>query len=55
MLGEDPDLAALARTHGAQLTDLRRPPERLTLPRGRLLNASFGVLLTVGTTATSAR
>jgi len=48
-IGDIPDLAALARTHGVQIHDLRRPPAKLDVANGRVRNVSATVVLTVGT------
>jgi len=47
-LGDDPELAALAARHGAELRDLRRPPEGLSVPNGENLTHGAQVVLTVG-------
>jgi uncharacterized NAD-dependent epimerase/dehydratase family protein len=47
-LGDDPELAALARAHGAELRDYRRPPADLSVPTGENLTHGASVVLTVG-------
>jgi uncharacterized NAD-dependent epimerase/dehydratase family protein len=47
-LADDPALAALAREHGAELRDYRRPPEGLSVPTGANLEHGASVVLTVG-------
>jgi len=47
-IGEDPELAELARRHGVQLRDLRKPPEGLNVPTGENLRLGAKVVLTVG-------
>ena len=47
-LADDPELAALARRHGVELRDLRRPPPDLSVPTGENLSHSATVVLTVG-------
>ncbi|HSK14923.1 MAG TPA: DUF1611 domain-containing protein, partial [Gaiellaceae bacterium] len=47
-LADDPELAALAREHGVQLRDYRRPPADLSVPTGANLEHGAGVVLTVG-------
>jgi D-glutamate N-acetyltransferase len=47
-LSEDPELAALARSHGAEIRDLRKPPEDLSVPSGENLRHDASVVLTVG-------
>jgi uncharacterized NAD-dependent epimerase/dehydratase family protein len=48
-LGDDPDFSATAATHGTQIVDYRRPPERRDCAVGRLHAAGKRVILTVGT------
>ena len=51
LLDDDPELHALAKAHGVELIDLRRPPEVLRLPREAGASAPHRrplVLLTVG-------
>ncbi len=48
-LGDDPELAALAREHGATITDLRRPPEGQPIARMRARETRARRVLTVGT------
>ena len=47
-LGDDPDLAALAREKGAEIRDLRRAPDGLSVPTGANLHHGATVVLTVG-------
>jgi D-glutamate N-acetyltransferase len=47
-LGDDPELAALARRHGAEIRDLRRAPSDLSVPTGENLEHDATVVLTVG-------
>ena len=47
-LGDDPELVALARKHGAELRDYRRVPEGLSVPTGENLTHDASVVLTVG-------
>jgi uncharacterized NAD-dependent epimerase/dehydratase family protein len=47
-LGEDPELAELARRHGAEIRDLRKPPDDLSVPTGENLRHGAAVVLTVG-------
>jgi uncharacterized NAD-dependent epimerase/dehydratase family protein len=47
-LADDPELAELARRHGAELRDLRRPPEGLDVPSGENLRIPARIALTVG-------
>jgi len=47
-VSDDPDLAALAREHGVDLRDLRRPPEGLSVPTGANLEVEAASVLTVG-------
>ena len=44
-----PELAALAAKHRVGIHDLRRPPTRLDVARGRVRNIDATVVLTVGT------
>ena len=48
-VGDIPELAALARTHGVTIRDLRRPPADLDVSRGRVRDVAATVVLTVGT------
>ncbi len=45
---DDPELAGLARRHGVELRDLRRPPEGLNVPTGENLEVDAKIVLTVG-------
>jgi D-glutamate N-acetyltransferase len=47
-LADDPELAELARAHGVELRDLRRPPEGLNVPTGENLTIPARIALTVG-------
>ena len=47
-LGDDPELAALAEEHGAEIRDLRRAPAGLSVPTGENLKHGATVVLTVG-------
>jgi len=45
---DDPELVELARGSGAELRDLRRPPDDLNVPTGANLDAPAHIVLTVG-------
>jgi D-glutamate N-acetyltransferase len=47
-LADDPELDALAREHGVELRDYRRPPADLSVPTGANLQHGASVVLTVG-------
>jgi len=47
-LGDDPELVELARRHGAELHDLRRPPADLSTVTGENLEVDAQIVLTVG-------
>lgn len=47
-VSEDPEFSALAATHGVELVDHRRPPERHEVASGRRHRAGSRVILTVG-------
>jgi uncharacterized NAD-dependent epimerase/dehydratase family protein len=47
-LADDPELAELARRHGVELRDVRRPPPDLSVPSGANLTHDATVVLTVG-------
>jgi uncharacterized NAD-dependent epimerase/dehydratase family protein len=47
-LADDDELSALAREHGVELRDLRRPPPGLNVPTGRNLELPTKNVLTVG-------
>ena len=47
-LSEDPELAELARVHGVEIRDLRKPPGDLSVPTGANLTHEATVVLTVG-------
>ena len=48
-LEDDEEFAALAAENGVDLIDVRRPPEDLTVSKGRARDADADVILTVGT------
>jgi uncharacterized NAD-dependent epimerase/dehydratase family protein len=47
-VSDDPEFTALAATHGVELIDHRRPPERLEVATGRPHRPDSRVILTVG-------
>jgi uncharacterized NAD-dependent epimerase/dehydratase family protein len=47
-LADDPELAELARRHGVELRDVRRPPADLSVSTGANLEHDASVVLTVG-------
>jgi uncharacterized NAD-dependent epimerase/dehydratase family protein len=47
-LGDDAELSDLAREHGVELRDLRRPPTDLNVPTGSNLEIDARIVLTVG-------
>ncbi len=47
-VADDPELSALARRHGVELRDLRRPPADLNVPTGENLRIPARIVLTVG-------
>jgi uncharacterized NAD-dependent epimerase/dehydratase family protein len=47
-VSEDPELTELARRHGVELRDLRRPPAGLSVPTGANLEVDAKIVLTVG-------
>jgi uncharacterized NAD-dependent epimerase/dehydratase family protein len=47
-VSEDPQLTALAREHGVELRDLRKPPKGLSVPTGANLEVDAKIVLTVG-------
>jgi uncharacterized NAD-dependent epimerase/dehydratase family protein len=47
-VSEDDELSELARRHGVELRDLRKPPMELSVPTGENLRLSARVVLTVG-------
>jgi uncharacterized NAD-dependent epimerase/dehydratase family protein len=47
-VSDDPELSALAREHGVDLRDLRKPPADLNVPTGANLEHGASVILTVG-------
>jgi uncharacterized NAD-dependent epimerase/dehydratase family protein len=48
-LGDDPELSELARRHGVELRDLRRPPDDLSVPTGENMRVPSRIVHTVGT------
>jgi uncharacterized NAD-dependent epimerase/dehydratase family protein len=48
-LGDIPELASAASTHGVTIHDLRRPPAKLPVSNGRVRSIDATVVLTVGT------
>ncbi len=47
-ISDDPELIALAREHGIELRDLRKPPAGLNVPTGANLRVNAKIVLTVG-------
>ena len=47
-LSDDPELAGLAKAHGVELRDLRKPPADLSVPTGQNLQLAAKTVLTVG-------
>ena len=47
-VADDPELSELARRHGVELRDLRRPPQGLSTPTGENMRHDATVVLTVG-------
>jgi uncharacterized NAD-dependent epimerase/dehydratase family protein len=47
-ISEDPELVPLARKHGVELRDLRKPPPDLSVPTGENLRVPAKIVLTVG-------
>ncbi len=47
-LSDDAELSELAREHGVELRDLRRPPSDLNVPTGANLEVDARIVLTVG-------
>jgi uncharacterized NAD-dependent epimerase/dehydratase family protein len=47
-VSDDPELSALAREHGVELRDLRKPPPGLSVPTGENLEVDATIVLTVG-------
>ncbi|MGH3064542.1 MAG: DUF1611 domain-containing protein [Gaiellaceae bacterium] len=47
-ISDDPELSSLARKHGVELRDLRKPPPELSVPTGENLQVPAKIVLTVG-------
>ncbi len=47
-LSDDPEMGELARKHGVELRDLRKPPPGLSVPTGENLRVQARIVLTVG-------
>jgi uncharacterized NAD-dependent epimerase/dehydratase family protein len=47
-ISDDPELSELARRHGVELRDLRKPPDDLNVPTGQNLELDARIVLTVG-------
>jgi uncharacterized NAD-dependent epimerase/dehydratase family protein len=47
-VSDDPELSELARRHGVELRDLRKPPSGLDVPTGENLRIPARIVLTVG-------
>jgi D-glutamate N-acetyltransferase len=47
-ISDDPELSGLARQHGVELHDLRKPPPELSVPTGENLQVPAKIVLTVG-------
>jgi uncharacterized NAD-dependent epimerase/dehydratase family protein len=47
-ISQDPELGELAREHGVELRDLRKPPAGLNVPTGANLDVDATIVLTVG-------
>ena len=47
-ISDDPELTELARKHGVELRDLRKPPAGLSVPTGANLEVDATIVLTVG-------
>jgi uncharacterized NAD-dependent epimerase/dehydratase family protein len=47
-ISDDPELTEVARTHGVELRDLRKPPPGLNVPTGANLAVDASIVLTVG-------
>jgi uncharacterized NAD-dependent epimerase/dehydratase family protein len=54
-LAEDEELSKLARGHGAELHDLRRPPPDQPIYRSQVLDLDATIVLTVGTDCSSGK
>src|SRR3989449_2360594 len=48
-IGDDPELAALARRRGVRIHDVRKPPVELSIADGRAAEVNAHVILSVGT------
>ena len=48
-IGDDPELAELARTSGTKIHDLRKPPPKLPVAMGKARHVDATVILSVGT------
>ncbi len=48
LLTEDAEMTELARRHGTELRDLRKPPDDLNVPTGENLRVDARIVLTVG-------
>ncbi|HEX2779567.1 MAG TPA: DUF1611 domain-containing protein, partial [Gemmatimonadaceae bacterium] len=48
-IGDDPEFAALARKHGVEIHDLRKPPTDIPVAAGRTRDLDATIVLTVGT------
>lgn len=54
-LANDEEFARLAREHGGEIRDVRRPPEDLTVAEGTASDVDATVVLTVGTDCSSGK
>lgn len=54
-LSEDPSFATLAEASGAELIDVRRPPDEKPIYSGQILDLPCKVILTVGTDCSSGK
>jgi uncharacterized NAD-dependent epimerase/dehydratase family protein len=54
-LGDDPELAARARSRGLRIVDLRKPPDDLPVANGRARAVDALVVLTVGTDSSTGK
>lgn len=55
LLGEDEEFARLAEDHDAEIRDVRRPPNDLTVAEGTATDVDARVVLTVGTDCSSGK